>query len=213
MPDLVRLVDCYEDVTVRDLAWLLFAPDLLRAEHVGVPLAHPFATSRERDATLDWLHALDAAPGELHAHARNPKFTRLGIYAESLLGFFLARGPLARLIAANVPLRQGRRTIGECDFLLEAADGARLHWELAVKFYLHIGDGTSPVARLSDYVGPNLQDRFDLKHARLVTHQLAMTSRSEFAALGLDGPWDAQLYIKDRLFLSRCARAARAGNR
>ncbi len=43
-----------------------------------------------------------------------------------------------RLIAANVPLRHGRRTIGECDFLLENAQRTRLHWELAVKFYLHI---------------------------------------------------------------------------
>jgi uncharacterized protein len=200
MPELARLVDRFEDATVRDLAWLLFAPDLLRAEHVGVPLAHPLAEPDARDATLDWLHALDATPDALHTRARDPKFTRLGIYAESLLGFFLAQGPLARLIAANVPLRQGRRTIGECDFLLESADGARLHWELAVKFYLHIGDGASRVARLSDYVGPNLQDRFDLKYARLVTHQLSMTARPEFAALGLGGPWDAQLYIKGRLF-------------
>jgi uncharacterized protein len=204
MTGLARLVDRFEDVTVRDLAWLLFAPNLLRADCVGVALANPFATSAEREATLDWLHALDAAPDALHAHARDPKFTRLGIYAESLLGFFLAHGPCARLIAANVPLRHGRRTIGECDFLLETATGARLHWELAVKFYLHIGESVEErargVARLSDYVGPNLQDRFDLKHARLVTHQLALTTRAEFASLGLAGPWDAQLYIKGRLF-------------
>ncbi|SAK79884.1 hypothetical protein AWB78_03764 [Caballeronia calidae] len=199
--DLSRLVDRFDDVTVRDLAWLLFAPDLLREG--DATLARPFATSAERDATLAWLKALDAAPHALHDHARNPKFTRLGIYAESLIRYFLSHGPAARLIAANVPLRRQRRTIGECDFLLESADGARLHWELAVKFYLHIGDidgHASRAARLSDYVGPNLQDRFDLKHARLVTHQLGLTSRAEFAALGFEGPWRAQLFIKGRLF-------------
>jgi uncharacterized protein len=197
MTELARIVDRFEDVTVRDLAWLLFAPGLLRADCAGLPLAQPFASDEERDATLAWLHTLDAAPDSFHTRSRNPKSTRLGIYAESLLEFFLAHGPTKRLIAANVPLRHGRRTIGECDFLLESMDGARLHWELAVKFYLHIGDEQ---ARLSDYVGPNLQDRFDLKHARLLTHQLALTSRAEFAALGLTGPWQAQLFLKGRLF-------------
>lgn len=197
---LSRLIDRFEDATVRDLAWLLFAPGLLRADEAGAALAQPFASDEERDATLAWLHALDGAPDPLHVRSRNPKSTRLGIYAESLLEFFLAHGPAARLIAANVPLRRQRRTIGECDFLLQTAGGARQHWELAVKFYLHIGDGASRAARLSDYVGPNLQDRFDLKHARLLTHQLGLTSRAEFAALGLDGPWDAQLFIKGRLF-------------
>ncbi|WP_277183393.1 DUF1853 family protein [Caballeronia sp. BR00000012568055] len=200
MTGLARIVDRFEDVTVRDLAWLLFAPDLLRADRAGMPLAHPFADDTARDAALTWLHALDAMPDALHARVRNPKSTRLGIYAESLLEFFLANGPSLRLLAANVPLRQGKRTIGECDFLLESNDGARLHWELAVKFYLHIGDGVRQAARLSDYVGPNLQDRFDVKHARLLTHQMSMTTRPEFDALDLAGPWRAQLYMKGRLF-------------
>lgn len=200
MTELTRLVDRFEDASVRDLAWLLFAPDLLSANHVDVRLAHPLASPEERDATLTWLDSLDSSPESLHEQTRNPTSTRLGIYAESLLEFFLAHGPAARLIAANVPIRQQRRTIGECDFLLESADGARLHWELAVKFYLHIGDGASRTARLSDYVGPNLQDRFDLKHARLLTHQLGLTTRAEFAALGLSGPWEPQLFIKGRLF-------------
>lgn len=199
--ELTRLVDRFDEVTVRDLAWLLFSPDLLREGNAT--LARPLATAAERDATLAWLASLDAEPQAFHDHARNPKFTRLGIYAESLLRYFLAHGPAARLVAANVPLRRQRRTIGECDFLLEAANGARLHWELAVKFYLHIGDGDgdeSRAARLSNYVGPNLQDRFDLKHARLLTHQLALTSRAEFAVLGFEGPWQPQLFIKGRLF-------------
>jgi hypothetical protein len=198
--DAERLVDAYGDVTVRDLAWLLFAPDLLRASHAGAPLAHPFETPSERDATLDWLAALDRDPSALHERARNPKLTRLGFYAESLLEYFLTHGPAASLVAANVPLRRQRVTIGEFDFLLQTPRGARLHWELAVKFYLHIGDGSAARARLSDYVGPNLQDRFDLKHERLLTHQLALTSRAEFASLGFEGPWEPQLYIKGRLF-------------
>ncbi|MDR5819941.1 DUF1853 family protein [Caballeronia sp. LZ043] len=199
--ELTRLVERFDDVTVRDLAWLLFAPDLLSG--ADAELAQPVASAAEYDATLAWLTQLDTAPQSLHEHARDPRFTRLGIYAESLLRYFLVHGPAARLVAANVPVRRQRQTIGECDFLLEGANGAKLHWELAVKFYLHIGDGsgdTASTARLSDYVGPNLQDRFDLKHARLLTHQLGLTARAEFAALGFDGPWRAQSFIKGRLF-------------
>ncbi|MDR5779192.1 DUF1853 family protein [Caballeronia sp. LZ065] len=203
--EVTPLVERFDDVTVRDLAWLLFAPDLLSG--ADAELAQPVPSTAEYDATLAWLRQLDAAPQSLHEHARDPRFTRLGIYAESLLRYFLVHGPTARLVAANVPVRRQRQTIGECDFLLEAANGAKLHWELAVKFYLHIGGGSTDTtsaarlsARLSDYVGPNLQDRFDLKYARLLTHQLRLTARAEFATLGFDGPWRAQSFIKGRLF-------------
>ncbi|WP_244827736.1 DUF1853 family protein [Caballeronia sp. TF1N1] len=160
-PDFARIVDGFGDTTVRDLAWLLLSPDLLDEHHAGARLAHPFDSEAMRRTTLAWLAELDAAPDALHAHTRNPKSTRLGIYAESLLEFFLAHGPAARLIAANVQIRRQRRTIGECDFLLETADGARLHWELAVKFYLHIG---KPVAQgggdIDASSGARLPDRF-----------------------------------------------------
>jgi hypothetical protein len=200
MSELARLVNRFEDTTVRDLTWLLFAPGLLRASLAGAELADPFGSPDEREATLHWLATLDRNPASLHGYTRNPKHTRLGFYAESLLEYFLTHGPAAQLVAANVPLRRQRITIGECDFLLRTAAGARLHWEMAVKFYLHIGDVSRRSARLSDYVGPNLQDRFDLKHKRLITHQLALSTRPEFAALGYGGPWRAQLFIKGRLF-------------
>ncbi len=172
---------------------------MLSTSRAGAPLATPFESESERAATLAWLAALDRDPAPLHGRARNPKLTRLGFYAESLLEYFLTHGPSAGLVAANVPLRHQRRTIGECDFLLHTARGARLHWELAVKFYLHIGE-VDGLATLAHFVGPNLQDRFDLKHARLLHHQLALSARDEFVSLGFDGPWRAELFVKGRLF-------------
>ncbi len=189
----------FHDPAVRDLAWLLFSPALLSESHAGAPLASPAAIGDEHHATLRWLAALDRDPGALHAQARKASLTRLGFYAEALLEYFLTHGSNARLIAANVPLRDAGRTLGEVDFLLESARGERLHWELAVKFYLHIGEGEG-IATLADYVGPNLQDRFDLKHTRLLNHQLGLSARDEFATLGFDGPWRAELFVKGRLF-------------
>ncbi len=168
----------FHDPAVRDLAWLLFSPDLLSASRAGAPLARPAA--------------LDRDPAVFHAQVHKPSLTRLGFYAEALLEYFLAHGPHARLILANVPLRTAGRTLSEVDFLLENVRGERLHWELAVKFYLHIGEGDG-AATLAHYVGPNLQDRFDLKHARLVENSVGV-ARFEgdrtvlFAAeIGMDG--------------------------
>jgi hypothetical protein len=192
------LPDSFRDPEVRDLAWLLFSPDLLRSSGAGAALARPFASDREREAAIEWLAALDREPDALHAHVRKPALARLGLYAEALLEYFLAHGPGARLIAANLPLRVHRRTIGEVDFLVESTRGERLHWELAVKFYLRVSDGEMP--GLADYVGPNLQDRFDLKHMRLLNHQLMLSSRPEFASLGFAGPWKPEMFIKGWLF-------------
>jgi uncharacterized protein len=191
------LQDALSDPLVRDLAWLLSSPPLVRAQPPAGELAHPFETADEAAATAAWLIDLDRDARTLRQAIAATRIVRLGRYAECLLGYFLQSGPAARLVAANLALRLAGRTIGECDFLVETASGRRLHWELAVKCYLHAGGDR---AELADYVGPNLQDRFDLKLAHLLGHQLPLSAREEFAALGYAGPWRAQMFVKGRLF-------------
>lgn len=191
---------------VRDLAWLLLSPDLLRPQPPTGALADPFDTPQELQATLAWLRVLDAAPELLHQDLAATRITRLGRYAERLLGFFLRHGPATQLIAAGVPLRHAGLTLGECDFLVQTRQGTRLHWELAVKCYLHAGDANGgdahggKAARLADYVGPGLKDRFDLKLAHLLHHQLPLSAREEFASTGYAGAWTPQMFIKGWLF-------------
>lgn len=190
-------LDGLTDPAVRDLAWLLFSPGLLREQLPLAPLATPWAHADEALAAAHWLSRLDRDPAPLRDALERTPLTRLGRYAEALLGWFLAFGPAARLVAASVPLRQAGRTLGECDFLLESSDGRRLHWELAVKCYLHAG---GPDATLADFVGPNLRDRFDRKRAHLVNHQMRLSASEEFASLGYAGPWLAQMFVKGWLF-------------
>ncbi|WP_063533268.1 DUF1853 family protein [Burkholderia sp. MSMB1589WGS] len=185
------------DAAVRDLAWLLSSASLL-APSAGAPLAQPWASVADAARTAAWLAALDAQPAPLHDALAQARPVRLGRYAECLLGFFAEHAPSLRLVAANLPLRLNGRTLGECDFLIETARGERLHWELAVKCYLCVA--TSGAASLADFVGPNLADRFDLKRAKLVDHQLLLTARDEFASLGHAGPWRAQMLVKGWLF-------------
>ncbi|HKT97383.1 MAG TPA: DUF1853 family protein [Paraburkholderia sp.] len=189
----------FTDPAVRDLAWLLFSADLLRAQPLA-PLAEPWTGDEEACAAAAWLAQLDHDPAGLRAALGATHVTRLGRYAETLLGWYLAHGPAPRLVAANVALRRAGLTLGECDFLVQTSDARRLHWELAVKCYLHAGveEGTAP--RLADFVGPNLRDRFDLKLAHLLDHQLRLSAREEFAWLGYQGPWLAQMFVKGWLF-------------
>jgi uncharacterized protein len=185
------------DTAVRDLGWLLASTDLLTAS-VEAPLAQPWRGPDEAARIAAWLAALDADPAPLAAALDAARPTRLGRYAETLLEFFAAQAPAWTLVAANLPVRVSGRTLGECDFLLVAPDGERLHWELAVKCYLCAApDGT---AALRDYVGPNLADRFDLKYRRLVDHQLRLSARDEFAFAGQPGPWAARMLVKGWLF-------------
>lgn len=202
---LETLLDTLHEPAVRDLAWMLLSANLLRAQPPVGALASPFDSPQEADATVDWLRALDADPADLQRDLTAPRITRLGRYAERLLGWFLQHGPAARLVAAGVPLRRAGVTLGECDFLVQTQQGARLHWELAVKCYLHAGDSRAqsamqPAARLADYVGPNLKDRFDLKLAHVLNHQLPLSAREEFASVGYAGPWTPQMFIKGWLF-------------
>lgn len=208
LSDLAPLAGGLRDVAVRDLLWLLNSPSLLHAGAGRIPQAHPAAAPLHWPGIAAWLAALDAQPARLHAALAASPQKRLGHYAEQLLAFFLGAGIAGRLIAANLPLRRAGQTLGECDFLLEALDGTRLHWELAVKCYLYVDPppGTGEPAAAADdyallarYVGPNLADRFDLKLSRMVQHQLPLSARPEFAALA-GGPWQAELLLRGWLF-------------
>ena len=218
-----RLGDLYpvllprlQQAAVRDLLWLLASPGLLRTGAAGVPQALAEADPRLILGIVDWLAQNDAAPTALLAGLAASGHKRLGHYAEQLLAYFLASGMLGTLLAANLPLRRARLTLGECDFLLETHAGARLHWELAVKCYLYVDDPQSVAGELAgvaagsladdDFrtlacdVGPNLADRFDVKLTRMVRHQLRLSTRPEFAALVAGGPWQAELFLRGWLF-------------
>lgn len=193
----VDLLHAYRDVAVRDLAWLLLSPSLLDARYFGPRAAPVLVQPRQRQQALAWLARLDANPRALYAALDARPQSRLGLYAEQLLGFFLQHGPATRLIAANRPVRVDGHTLGECDFLFED-DGARTwHWELTVKCYLDAG---GPPGSLARYVGPNLADRFDRKLTRLLTHQLALSQHPQIASLAASGHWQAAMVVRGWLF-------------
>lgn len=184
------------DPHVRDLAWLLDAPDLL--DHGASQWHEQIATLADhaaKDAAI-WLAKLDAAPAALHAYLDVRAFTRLGRYAERLMAFYF--GYRGMLVAHGLQVRAGKNdTVGEFDFLLRKGT-ALLHWEFATKFYLlHTGDDGSH----SDYfVGPNLADTLRAKMHKILARQL-MLGQHPAAQMYLPQPVDsAQALIKGWLF-------------
>jgi len=130
---------------------------------------------------------------------------RLGFYFEKLLAFWLEHIVQSSPFKKNVSVFQeikgsGRRTLGEFDFLFGQKDKQTLsHWEVTVKFYLcHEGGGGGSL-----WLGPAGQDRFDIKLARILEHQLrlAETPEGRFAVERLSTlPVNAEAFIKGYLF-------------
>jgi hypothetical protein len=157
----------------------------------------------------DWLLACDANPEPLREFLTRGESHRLGRYAEQLLHFALLHSPRFDLLAAGLQVRDARRsnmTLGECDFLLERRTDRRLlHWELAVKLYLFVPPAASePLDERAvqfHWLGPNLADSFADKVARLLGHQLRLTTLDAArSALPAAGPWLPQVYLKGWLF-------------
>jgi hypothetical protein len=117
------------------------------------------------------------------------------LYFEALWHFFLARDPAFELVAHNLAIRDGCRTVGEFDCLYYCrAQRRHFHLELAVKFYLGYDH---------QWLGPNARDRLDLKLARLEGHQLRLAddpaATETLQRLGIVAP-GRQVAIRGRLF-------------
>ncbi|BDM24095.1 MULTISPECIES: DUF1853 family protein [Pseudomonas] len=186
---------------VRDLAWTLLSPALLSAP--PCPQRHPLAGSAwvgDPQRLHDWLRALDADDLPLRDWLAKITSRRLGLYYEGLWQFALAQAPGVELLASNLAIRAGGRTLGELDILLRDGEGTH-HLELAIKLYLGptVDDGRDP----AHWLGPGCHDRLGSKLAHLAGHQLPMSgdsqSREALAAVGVDQV-QAHLWLGGYLF-------------
>lgn len=199
MPSYSQLLRTLQDPAVRDLAWVIGSPGLVDATHP------PYAKHVMDDAwcaeqinnSAVWFAALDKNPGELHQFIAARPTRRLGHYFETLIVFWLNHQPDTEVIAANLQVRNGNRTVGEYDLLIRTAHQVN-HWEVAVKFYL----STQTPPAQHTFLGPGGQDRLDLKLARIFQHQLRLSETPSGIAALPDGVTlnKTQTFIKGYLF-------------
>ena len=190
----------YKTPSVADLAWAVSSPPLLypQAEACDWYTAKWFEVLF--DDIAGHLAELDRNPGPLEALLAQQKDLRLGNYFETLWAYALSISSRYQLLERNLQVIDGERTVGEFDFIVKDNDTGRCsHWELAVKFYLGLGDTTAHAC----WHGPHKKDRLDRKVAHLRDRQTLLSqqprARQLLAARGIRID-DCGVILKGRLF-------------
>jgi len=188
-----NFVSQFQYQPLRDLAWVLNSPHLL-SERTGVACAKEI--HRDDDAKNEWLLALDKQPEALLSYCSQTNHQRLGGYFEALLKFTLQQSSDVALLLNNWVVRDGKETLGECDFIFRDLRRQQIHhWEVTVKFYLY---------HQGHFFGTNVRDRLDIKYRRLRDHQLKLPQRPLVKALlknqfGIE-QLDSSVFFKGYLF-------------
>ena len=165
----------FKTTCVRDLAWVCYSPRLLsELPDTQAELFQINSPGQSRDLE-NWLNELDQNPTPLLQHLADLKSPRLGIYYEALNAFYWQHFPGRQLLAQNLQVQSKRKTLGEFDLITR--DQQQLyHIELAVKFYLGIPDSCEQAhSQWQQWIGPNCNDRLDIKLQRLQQHQLKLS--------------------------------------
>ncbi len=142
-----------------DLLWAITSPSLVCGDQV---------------AAVAEMVADDIDASSLNAFLATRPAHRVGRYFEHLVHFWLKEVRGVDVVGASVQLREGKRTVGELDFLYRDEAATFVHCEAAIKFFLH-----HPRPDGSDYPGPNASDDFENKTTKLFERQLPI-SREHF---------------------------------
>lgn len=120
---------------------------------------------------------------------------RVGRYFELLVLYWLQHIRQVEILAHSLPIRDGKRTLGEIDILFRDELDRLTHWELAVKFYLYLPGSNAGHSR---FIGPNAADTLEQKLHRLFGHQLPL-SVGRFQDVKV-----REAFMKGRLFYHPC---------
>lgn len=188
---------------VRDLAYSCFSEPLV-TDFSGIAgfdaPSHCSLTLTEK--RLSWLRRLDRDPQTLINYLEPFRFRKLGLYHEALWHFFLQQDDDVELLGNNLQVMEAGKTIGEFDVVyLDLARGIHAHLELAFKIYLQSDAHNSNP--LSQWLGPNVRDRFDLKLQHMLDHQCRLSAttagKDRLQSLGIREV-DKQISLRGYLF-------------
>jgi len=158
----------------RDLWWLISSAPLL-SEVKRFPQLQPAEHTALRKGMDSAVMALDAMDTSQACAEVGVSGWRVGMYFEALVAYWVTHLPGMDLLGSNVAVLQDKKTLGAFDFIVRNFNGEVEHWEVAVKFYLLLGDRSD----WRSWVGPNQRDRLDKKVNRMRDHQLVLSQRKE----------------------------------
>ncbi|MGI0116678.1 DUF1853 family protein [Zooshikella sp. RANM57] len=162
----------------QDLQWINQSPVILApSEHINTTSPYLVKTPF-RNKPITWKQEeLEV----LQFTLQKKQNYRLGHYYETLVHVLLQSHPEVSFLKHNIPVHASGRTLGEFDLLY--VDQTVNHWihrELAVKFYLGLpSQSTQKISAWHQWVGPNCQDRLDIKVNKMLTKQLRLSEYPE----------------------------------
>lgn len=180
-PSAQRLLDHCRHPLVRDLCWILLAPCLVTLPGAPRPTRAELGLGDD-DRLAAWLSEHEHVPGRLEAHLAPALRGRMGLYHERLWQFLLEEAPATRLLAHNLRIHQGKRTLGELDLLYARRDDPYprpVHLEVAIKFYLGLDEGPGAPDSQARWIGPGGADSLAAKRDHLFHHQLRLARTPE----------------------------------
>ena len=146
-------------IFARDLMWVANSPSLLAfsGETTSTGIQNePFSVASDQPSLTQ--SEIDA--GHLQGFlAKNPHST-VGRYFESLVYYWIKYVRGLEILVCNEQIERSGRTVGEIDLVFRDEKDRLVHWETAVKFFLHV---PQPHSFSSDYIGPNSRDNLDKK--------------------------------------------------
>ncbi len=194
-----------------ELAWLLTCPTLLSPKAHPVILTQPLANLPEPVRTEN-LDQLAKKPEEIEASFHNlladRRSSRLGIRYEALWQSLYLHVPHYQPLAANLPVRDSQRTLGEYDLLYRVNSPSQepqfYHQELAIKFYL--GKKHS-AGDWYDWIGPDKKDQLGRKMELMLNRQMTLADTPEGHQVAQElcpdntaGIWQKELLLQGYLF-------------
>jgi hypothetical protein len=128
---------------------------------------------------------------------------RLGKYVERLVTHQLSNHNNIQILAKNIQIQQGTRTLGELDCIL-LQNSHPIHLEIVYKFYVY--DPSLNHHELACWIGPNRKDSLIEKLEKLTQKQLPLLYSKEcqnaLKSLSIDTEnMKQQVYFKAQLFI------------
>ena len=123
------------------------------------------------------------------------KVLAMGRYFEQLLIFILERDKRYELLDSNLQVIEEKVTKGELDLILfDYKHQVKRHWEIALKFYLQVGDN----GHHDNFLGPSTHDYLARKMKKLYQSQLPLGQHPQIAQK--HGPLVSGVFLKGQLF-------------
>jgi len=208
---------------VRDIAWLLHAPDMAILDATLDVSGRPTLSELGLDGPSQrraWLLEQERQAASFEESRLARRSQRLGIYHETLWQWILDHAPRTRLLAHNVTLRENKQTLGELDLIyssdsaIDPTTGSAIvsprgshepdifHVELAIKFFLGLPDGPGDERNAARWIGTGSFDSLAIKCHRLRSHQLpkgqSPAAEHQRQALGVEG------VLRQRIIMPGC---------